>query len=363
MARIYHPKDKELFQRQQDGKFYTWLKGSEICLDTNDFAQAKANKEYHKALVNLYGPAAFKSTVGKLFPIYLTEISKKKNLRPTYIKSIEWYWTKYLEAYWGKKKLIDINQSNWDHFCSSVQKKFDVSDFTNHRSTLTGFMAWASRKRFMLAIPSLENPIHKKRKRKIITPDHLRLIFQYANGGLRDFLTIALFTGMRRGEIVKLKWKQIIFERRALVLADDDVKTGEGREIPINDAVVNCLTARLASQQDTKTKTKWVFPNRRDPSRHMDLSGFKLSWRLCIEKANLSDIGYTWHDFRSTYEKYMHKALGFTDTQKEKMAGSSIDVQKQLYVSMNADDLRGLENVVQVEGLTDILEKPSEGEG
>jgi hypothetical protein len=69
-----------------------------------------------------------------------------------------------------------------------------------------------------------------------------------------------------------------------------------------------------------------------------------------------------WHDLRATHQYYTHKRIDFTDTQREKFSGSSIDVQKRHYVSFEADDLRGLETVVQFAGLDGLLSKVLDGE-
>jgi len=49
------------------------------------------------------------------------------------------------------------------------------------------------------------------------------------------FMKMALFTGMRRGELMKLKWKDIDFDRGFILLRDP--KGGVSQKIPLNDQV------------------------------------------------------------------------------------------------------------------------------
>jgi len=393
--RIYHPKDPELYQRKPGGNFHIWHEGRDKSLGTSDFSKAKKAKEYHRALVSTYGAASFNATFGGIFPEYTKHLWSEVadgGKRKSYIESIEWYWSKYLESFWSKRRLMEFNQVTWDQFCKTIKRKFAVSDFTNHRSTMTGFLTWCRGRNLILMWPEVKNPAHKSRKRKIIPPEHLRLIFEHAPtvqqwreemaarkpsrnrrkrselkrfivpGGLRLFLACYLFQGMRREEITKLTISRVNLKRMYIVLRDDDVKTKDAREIPLNRYVAALLLERFNLLDELRIKTKYVFPNARDTTRPMTSSGFKTVWAKVLEKAEIKDLGYTWHDFRATFEKAMSMSKDFTDVQKEKMVGASLKVQSKIYISMDADDLRGLENVIQVPGLTEKTPDESEGQ-
>jgi len=67
-------------------------------------------------------------------------------------------------------------------------------------------------------------------------------------------MKMALFTGMRRGELFKLKWKDINFDRGFIDIIDP--KRGPDQKIPLNDA------ARELLDNHHKTKSPYVFPGR-----------------------------------------------------------------------------------------------------
>jgi len=56
---------------------------------------------------------------------------------------------------------------------------------------------------------------------------------------LRPIVEIAIHSGMRRGELLGLRWKDVDFKGRMIVL--EKTKNGERRVIPMNDTVVRAL--------------------------------------------------------------------------------------------------------------------------
>jgi integrase len=352
--RTFHDTEKDIYQYKADGNFYFRKGKTEFCLQTSDVVKAAAYRNYIIASMSYLGPAAFNFRVRDLFPVFLKE--KKKDVRPRTLSLYESIWRSYLEPSIGRLKLAEVTQRNWEKVIRAYPT---VKDFQNHRNLTHQFLVWCEMKEFLRAVPTLKNPAHKRRRRKIIPPDHMVLIFRNAaasNGGLLLFLSFIAFHGNRNGEIIKLPLERIDLNRLAVLFGDEDVKTGQGRETPLNRALVPLIGRHLSRLENKGVKSKWLFPNAVDPKRHMDATGFKTAWKLCIKRAGLEAEGYTWHDFRSTYEKWMHKSKDFTATQREKMVGAGEDVQKRVYVSMNADDLRGLENVVQIPEINRILE-------
>lgn len=357
--RTYSPENGRLFQYKVDGNFYMRMSDTEICLETNDIDQAIENLKVQDALTKRFGTKAFQKKVGVLFPEFLKK--KKKDVRLSTFKLYEGIWrTYFLPSRLPKLYLADVNQKSWTAFC---EKNASVKDFQNHRNLMHQFLLWCESNEWITAVPTLKNPKHKRRKRRIIPPEHLKIIFQYANGSLLLFLSMALFQGMRRSEVMKLSWLRVDLPTKSLLLGDEDVKTNDGRHIPLNSTVYQLLLNRLKTQQYETIKTPWVFPHANNPKKHASLTGLMTAWRTCLLHCGLADkvfttgnkskykivVQYTWHDLRATFEKYSHKSKDYTDTQKEKMVGADIDVQKRIYVSMDADDLRGLEEVVSIQ--------------
>ncbi len=65
-------------------------------------------------------------------------------------------------------------------------------------------------------------------------------------------MLMALYTGMRRGELFRLRWDDIDFERRFIHIRNP--KGGVDQTIPLNDAVRNVLN------RVERTGSEYVFP-------------------------------------------------------------------------------------------------------
>lgn len=358
--RIYHPEHKKLFQFRKDGNFYTFIGGKEVCLESNDINIALKHLKFLEESNSFFGGLAFNKKVGDLFPVFLKH--KEKDLRPsTYKNYIE------IAAIFDKAGLYDLQlarmtQKAWLKFCAS--KVHSIKDFQNHRNLMHQFLVWATMHEYIKAVPILQNPKHIRRKRMVIPTDHILLIFKEAKkskGGILLYLTFLALQGPRGVEVRKLLKAMVDLENYSAMLSEDTVKTHEARQIPLHPVVVELLKQHFKKHETARIRTKWVFPNAADPKRHMSTSGFKTAWATCVRNAGLKSFGYTLHDWRSTYEKWLEMSA-LNETQKDKATGASREQRLKTYVrNLTADDLRGAEKVVNIPELIDLLENQTVG--
>jgi len=110
---------------------------------------------------------------------------------------------------------------------------------------------------------SIEMPKVHNLKTEDLTPDQLTKLLEAINKDeniqVANFMKMALYTGMRRGEIFKLKWHDVDFDRGFIHLVDP--KGGPAQKVPLNDA------ARELLQSHPKTRSQFVFPGRKGRQR------------------------------------------------------------------------------------------------
>ena len=73
-------------------------------------------------------------------------------------------------------------------------------------------------------------------------------------------VTVALHTGMRRGEIQNLTWQQIDFLNRRVAVGDSKTEAGSGRVIPLNETALTTLQT-WATNFPSRQPTHFVFPS------------------------------------------------------------------------------------------------------
>ncbi len=340
-------------KRHTKSKIYYYVRGRvEHSLKTKKWEEAVERKQLRVDAIESLGSSAFRIKVANLYPLYILakrderdgKVEHKRPIRPGTFDEIGYIFGAHLLPFFGNMKLAHVTTHVWSQYVKVAK----VADLTNHRKVMYGFLKWAKREGHLKAISDLsELSYHVRRPRKVIKPKQLESIFDHAIGSLKLFLALALYNGMRRKEIMTLKWSAVNLEFRYVRVAKEHNKLGRARSIPINAVLVHLLKQRQDEQLDAKLKTPWVFPNRDDRKRHASMSGLKGSWKRVLEKAGLAGE-FTWHDFRATFETHSHKSTEYTDMQREKFADSTKEIQSLLYVDMDHDDLRGLEDSVKL---------------
>jgi len=121
---------------------------------------------------------------------------------------------------------------------------------------------------------------------------------------LLPFVRIALLTGMRLGEIRRLRWSQIDLDKRTLTVGTSKTKAGTGRAVPMNLDLYSTFAAHaswLAEELGPIEPTTWyVFPfcNRVRPvDPHRPVTGIKSAWEAARKSAGVS---VRFHDLRHT---------------------------------------------------------------
>jgi integrase len=130
-------------------------------------------------------------------------------------------------------------------------------------------------------------------RERFITADEEVKLFAKLTGRrdhIRSVVTLALNTGMRRGEILDLQWEHVNFIARTIFIAKS--KTGRTRTIPMNEIVFAELKAL---KQDAGTRD-FVFSVSKTG---VNIDSIKTGWRNACAAAGLVDLRF--HDTRHTF--------------------------------------------------------------
>ena len=137
-----------------------------------------------------------------------------------------------------------------------------------------------------------------------MTPDEARRLIEAAGPAFRPVLIVALGTGMRRGEILALKWTDLDLVRGVITVSNS--KSGKGRKVPMSGTVAAALGA-------VPHRGEFVFWN---PETKTQIKDVKTAWAAACARAkkNADDekdrgiVGVRFHDLRHTALTWMLEA-------------------------------------------------------
>ena len=104
---------------------------------------------------------------------------------------------------------------------------------------------------------------------------------------LEPIIITALNTGMRKGEILNLKWSNVDFQKGYIQV--EGTKSGENRKIPMNKKLTDTLEGGKKV-----SKGEYVFSENGKPYRDV-----KTGWWTALKKAGIEDFRF--HDLRHTF--------------------------------------------------------------
>lgn len=107
------------------------------------------------------------------------------------------------------------------------------------------FIRWAERKGWMDDITQ-EIALQRKpeKKPKAFTKEEARALAEHAKGYLRPLVVVGVHTGLRRSELVRLRWEDVDLEGRELHVRGQ-TKSGKERSVPLSAAAVVALAGLL----------------------------------------------------------------------------------------------------------------------
>lgn len=248
-----------------------------------------------------------------------------------------------------------ITPSDVRTFC--FNQKYATATQRNYFKHLKAFFAWLTEKEIIETSPCDEVKPPKKKDKlvdKIFSEKDLEIIFDKFNehhamceknrhivqSSLRQhwfipLITTAYYTGLRRKELVQLKWHHIDLDNREIRVTD--TKNGRERTVIIFDKVNETLKAW--HKKNSEPDSGFVFPSPKSTKKQqIGLPGDYVSkvFKGYVKKTNLKK-GIHFHGLRHSCATYMIRQ-GFDVTMVKEMLGHrSIEVTMR-YVSLAVKD-------------------------
>lgn len=268
------------------------------------FAQAKKTAQRLRSEVVLDGNPAERKERKKAIPTYVELAEQHIEHARTYQKrpeNTEAVINGHLIPRWGKLRLDEIKQQDIAKWLAEKREGYAPATVEKLRMMLGRSFELGRR----WDIPGAEtNPVRgvprKKfdnaRERYLSAAEAKRLLEaceRSYNPQLKAIVSLLLFTGARKSELLLAKWEHIDLERRSWLIPDS--KTGKARRVPLSKPAVQVIE-RLVQIP----RCPWLLPN---PETLKPYNNIKRAWATARKEARLP--GLRVHDLRHSAASFM----------------------------------------------------------
>lgn len=156
-------------------------------------------------------------------------------------------------------------------------------------------------------------PPKKSREMQVLTQNEIiRFLHQAKEEGYYELFLLELGTGMRRGEILALKWSDLNFatgelriERQVYIIKAEVIISAPKTKASIRTVILPpSLLKTLAVYKET-VDSEWMFPSPTDNGRPRNPSSVRKRLQLILERAGCKKVRF--HDLRHPYVKHTTK--------------------------------------------------------
>ncbi|MGA1825947.1 MAG: tyrosine-type recombinase/integrase [bacterium] len=223
-----------------------------------------SNKDQREAIIRQKQKEADTWSINRLWEAY-------KEAKPG-VKGLvidKYRYQKHIAPIFGSKEPKELHPFIVNKLRNTLLKTLEPGTVKKVLELLRRIINWGVRNNLCEGINfTIEMPIVNNLKTEDLTPCQLSRLLEAIDDDTNiqagNLMKMALYTGMRRGELFKLKWDNIDFERGFISIQDP--KGGPDQKIPLNDA------ARELLHNHPRIESDYVFPGK---------GGKK---RVCIKK-------------------------------------------------------------------------------
>ncbi len=158
---------------------------------------------------------------------------------------------------------------------------------------------------------------------------------------LADFIRLALNTGCRWDELLRLEWRRVDLQAGLMHLEGHHTKNGKRRSVPLNGPARESILARAGFRERHCPDSPWVFCNK-DGDR---VQSIKRSWATACRRAGIKDFRI--HDLRHTCAAWL-VSIGVHLTEIRDLLGHSTIQMTERYAHLAPENVRAAVTLLEV---------------
>jgi integrase len=173
---------------------------------------------------------------------------------------------------------------------------------------------------------------------------------------LADFIRLALNTGCRKNELLKLSWDRVDLKSNYIRLEGENTKNGKRRFVPLNEEARQAVLNRTRFRAEHCPGSLWVFAHRSGERVQFMQNGF----RAACERAGITNFRV--HDLRHTCASWLVNAGVPLPEVRDLLGHSSIEMTER-YAHLSPENLKGAVGVLDRlrSGYVGLLELKGDG--
>lgn len=215
---------------------------------------ALSNREKREAAIAEKKAEEGKWTIQRLFDVYIQGRTSGKSL-----KTDKGRYEKYLKTHFGDTEPKNILAIDVDRLRIKLLKEKSGQTVLHVLNLLTWIINFGIKNGLCPGLPfHIKKPTVSNLVTEDLTSEQIKDLLTAIDSDIHPqagpIMKLALFSGMRRGEMLKLKWKHVDFDRGFINIVDP--KGGPDQVIPLNDS------ARELLFNHPRTQSPFVFPGR-----------------------------------------------------------------------------------------------------
>lgn len=226
---------------------------------------------------------------------------------------------KHLINKFGHYPLMFFSTKMLEHYQTEKLQNNKPATVNRHTSTLkhmfTKAVDWEMvNKDVREKIRKVKQLPENNKRLRFLTKDECNALITACGPHLKPIVITALTTGMRKGEILKLKWDQVDLTHGFILL--EDTKNRKRREIPISQGLRETFLGLLR-----RIDSPWVFYDMKTGKPYQDV---KTSFQTALRRTRIRDFRF--HDLRHTFASHLVMAGVDIITVKELLGHMSLDM-------------------------------------
>jgi integrase/recombinase XerD len=205
-----------------------------------------------------------------------------------------------LRKFFGSRLISSLSSADLEAFISTRRGKVSAHTINNDLGTLRGILRQAMEEGAIAAIPFRFRKLRATpRKIEILSAEQVKRLLDVSDPRTRAIIAIAAGTGLRRQEILHLKWGDIRGDQLEVCPKEGwTTKTYQRRTVYLSPSLRQILAAYRGTL-DRRTITDWVFQS----SRRGEVSGSRVGeiakpLREAFKQAGLYERGKLLHLLR-----------------------------------------------------------------